>query len=140
VEPMSDEYGLWAVIEDVTRASGFQIEPGCEANLRQLVLAGNDRLRNDLQNLTIEVAGPRATLNPLSQSEWGRRWQRELMLLEVPVAVRAASEILRTEAQLNLLRYVGQMMSVARQEGITTLHEWSFHSARMQLCPMWPFC
>jgi hypothetical protein len=141
VDPMLDEFGLWSLIQDVAMASRFAIGDDCRGHLQEnLVKPGNYRLRNDLNGLIEEENGPRATLKPLLESEWGRRWHRELVLLERPVAVRAASEILRAEAQLNTLRYVGQMMSVARQEGVTVLHEWSFWSAHKALCPMWPFC
>lgn len=141
MDPTLDEYGLWTVIEEVTSASGFEIGEDCKGHLEAyLIIPANNRLRDDLNNLIEQEGGPRATLKPLLQSEWGKRWQRELVLLELHVAVRAASEILRTEAQLNTLRYVGQMMSLARQEGVTVLHEWSFYSAHKALCPMWPFC
>ena len=146
MDPTLDGYGLWTLIEEVTSASGFKIGENCGGYLRQLVISGNDRLRDALNNLSDPQAGqPRATLRSLLQSEWGRRWHGELVLLELPVAARAASEILQTEAQLNALRYVGQMMSEARREGITqngftVLQESSFFSAERALCPIWPFC
>jgi hypothetical protein len=144
VDPTLDRYGLWTVIQDVTIPSDFVITEGCEFHLKDLVERMNRKLDDELHRLITEEEGPRptptprATLTPLSQSEWGKRWRRELVLLEVPVAERAASEILQTEARLTLLRYLGQMMSVARQDNFTDLHEWSFNSAGAQLAERHP--
>ena len=145
MQRVPDNYGLWLMAKEVIDASGYSLTPECEGYLQQFIEDGELNLRNTLQDLirvgqTQPYDQPYAVEEVLRQSsglEW--RWLEDITLLEPVVAVRVGSEILQAEARLNMLRFVGEMMNIARREGLTELHEGSFGGAH-QLCPIWPFC
>ncbi len=43
-------------------------------------------------------------------------------------------------ADANIIAFVTRMVIAAQHQGLSELHEPTFHEAVKYLCPLWPFC
>jgi len=104
------EQALFELALASAKVFGYDFEPGCRALMQGLI-----------KEAVSQFSAPAGALPP------------------APAGALPAAIALQ-KMQESLLLFVAGMVYEAKSNNVDTLHEFTFHSVKISLCPLWPIC